>query len=59
MMGHHFGVPYHKELQRKIIIESLEHLVQAKKSGEIKFPPFTWAEARKEGIKIKKSMGLK
>jgi hypothetical protein len=59
MMGHHFGVPYHKELQRKIILEALEHLVEAKESGEIKFPPFTWIEARKEGIKIKKSLGLK
>jgi hypothetical protein len=59
MMGHHFGVPYHKELQRKIILDALEHLVEAKKSGEIKFPHLTWVEARKEGIKIKKSLGLK
>lgn len=59
MMGHHFGVPYHKELQRKIILEALEHLVEAKESGEIKFPNFTWVEARKEGIKIKKQLGLK
>jgi hypothetical protein len=33
--------------------------VEAKKSGEIKFPPLTWVEARKEGIKIKRSLGLK
>ena len=59
MMGHHFGVPYHKELQRKIILESLEHLMEAKDSGDIKFPPFTWAHARKEGIAIQKALGLK
>ncbi|WP_019416145.1 hypothetical protein [Paenisporosarcina sp. TG20] len=59
MMGHHFGVPYHKELQREIILEALDHLVEAKESGEVKFPPFTWAKARKEGIAIKRSLGLK
>jgi hypothetical protein len=32
-----------------VILEALEHLVEAKESGEIKFPPFTWVEARKEG----------
>ncbi|MFD1736865.1 hypothetical protein ACFSCX_09840 [Bacillus salitolerans] len=58
MMGHHFGVPYHKELQRNIITEALNHLVNAKESGEVKFLPFTWAKARKEGIKIKKSLGI-
>ena len=59
MMGHHFGVPYHKELQRKIILESLDHLVHAKESGEIRFPPLKWSTVRKEGIAIKKSLGLK
>lgn len=59
IMGHHFGVPHHKELQRQIILEALDHLVEAKESGEIKYPPLTWAKARKEGIAIKKSLGLK
>jgi hypothetical protein len=59
MMGHHFGVPHHKELQREIILETLQHLVEAKESGEVKFAPFKWAEARREGIAIKKSLGLK
>jgi hypothetical protein len=59
MMGHHFGVPHHKELQRKIIVEALDHLVQAKESGEVKYLPYTWAQARKEGIAIKKALGLK
>lgn len=59
MMGHHFGVPYHKELQREIILEALEHIVEAKESGEVKFPDFSWTKARKEGIAIKRSLGLK
>ena len=59
MMGHHFGVPYHKELQRRIIVEALDHLVEAEESGEIKYSPLKWAKARKEGIAIKKSLGLK
>ncbi|MFZ3589133.1 hypothetical protein ACOI1C_07545 [Bacillus sp. DJP31] len=59
MMGHHFGVPHHKELQRQITLEALDHLVKAKESGEISYPPFKWAQARKEGIAIMKSLGLK
>jgi hypothetical protein len=59
MMGHHFGVPHHKQLQRKIILEALDHLVKANESEEIRYPPFKWSEARKEGIAIKKSLGLK
>ncbi|AQQ53133.1 hypothetical protein B0X71_08515 [Planococcus lenghuensis] len=59
MMGHHFGVPYHKELQRRVILEALDHLVDAKESGEVKFPPLSWAKARKEGIAIKKALDIK
>lgn len=58
MMGHHFGVPHHKQLQRKIVLEALDHLVKAKESGEISYPPLKWSEARKEGKAIKKSLGL-
>ena len=56
MMGHHFGVPHHKELQRMIILEAFDHLVHAKESGEVRFLPLKWATARKEGIQIKKSL---
>lgn len=58
MMGHLFGVPYHKELQRTIILEALDHLVEATQSGEVRELPFKWAKARKEGIAIKKSLDL-
>ncbi|UOR10839.1 hypothetical protein [Halobacillus amylolyticus] len=56
MMGHHFGVPHHKQLQRDIILEALDHLVEAKESGELKFPPYKWSQARKEGKAIQKSL---
>ncbi|WP_170006139.1 hypothetical protein [Bacillus fonticola] len=59
MMGHHFGVPHHKELQRQIILEAFDHLTHAKDSGEVSYPSFKWAKVRKEGIAIKKSLGLK
>jgi hypothetical protein len=49
MMGHHFGVPFHRELQRRIVIAALDHLVSAQRRGEIHFFPMTWAQARQEG----------
>ena len=48
MMGHHFGVPHHTQLQRRVLLELLEHLRDARESGEIKFFDGTWAEARKQ-----------
>jgi hypothetical protein len=52
MMGHHFGVPFHRELQRRMILEALDHIVHARVSGEIRVVPVTWAQARKEGRAI-------
>ena len=49
MMGHHFGVPFHKELQRRIIIEALDFLTTAERSGDVKMLPIKWAQARQEG----------
>lgn len=59
MMGHHFGVPFHRELQRRLILECLDHLVNAQESGEIRTPPFTWAQARREGMAIERELGLR
>jgi len=52
MMGHHFGVPNHKELQRQIILLALEMLENSEQSGEIRHFPTTWAQARREGKEI-------
>ena len=56
MMGHHFGVPFHRELQRRMIFEALDHLVHARDSGEIRVVPVTWAQARKEGRAIEEQL---
>ncbi len=58
-MGHHFGVPFHRELQRRLILEALERLEQAGASGEIHGVPVTWAQARREGNVIEKRLGLR
>ncbi len=58
MMGHHFGVPFHRELQREIILTALAHIEKAEQSGEIIYFPKTWAEARKEGKEIEAKLDL-
>lgn len=57
MMGHHFGVPFHRELQRTIILEALTLIETAAESGEIKSLPIIWATARKEGKHIEARLG--
>ena len=52
MMGHHFGVPFHVELQKRIIREALGRIEVAETSGDIHYFPMTWATARKEGKEI-------
>ena len=56
MMGHHFGVPFHRQLQRRIILEALDRLATAEQSGDIHRIPITWAQARREGIAIERSL---
>jgi len=54
MMGHHFGVPFHTELQRRIILEALDFLTTARHSSEVKMLPIKWAQARQEGKEIER-----
>ena len=58
MMGHHFGVPFHKDLQRRIILEALNFITTAGQSGEIKMLSVKWAQARQEGKEIERKLGL-
>ena len=58
MMGHHFGVPFHRALQRRIILAALDRLTAAEQSGDIHPLPVTWAQARREGKAIERAMGL-
>ena len=57
MMGHHFGVPFHRALQRRIVLDCLDLLVTAERSGEIRTLPITWTEARREGADIERRLG--
>ncbi len=47
-MGHHFGVPLHTTLQRKVILEALQLLQTAETSGTIVTLPIKWADVRQE-----------
>ncbi|MDP9435386.1 MAG: hypothetical protein M3P93_09430 [Actinomycetota bacterium] len=53
-MGHHFGVPFHRALQRRVITEALDLLSTATESGTIVDPPLTWAVARREGLALER-----
>ena len=59
MMGHHFGVPFHKKLQRRIILDALDFLASAEQSGDIKMLLIKWAQARQEGKLIEEQFGIK
>lgn len=59
MMGHHFGVPFHQELQKRIIRAALSRITDAETSGDIHSFPMTWAEARLEGREIEMSLSLR
>ena len=56
-MGHHFGVPFHRSLQRRVILEALRHLTNASFSGEIHNIGVTWAEARREAARLTRQNG--
>lgn len=59
MTGHLFGVPFHGELQREIVLTALNRLTEAAQSGDIYFFPKTWAQARKEGKEIEQETARK
>ena len=48
-MGHHFGVPFHRELQRRVLFEALHVLESAKESGTIHDLIIKWSDVRREG----------
>jgi len=57
-MGHHFGVPFHKELQRRVLLEMLDALATASGPGFIRDVPIKWADVRREA-KTLTAQGLK
>ncbi len=56
MMGHHFGVPFHRQLQRRIILAALHLLETATTSGQVETLPLSWAQARREGKEIEAAL---
>ena len=57
-MGHHFGVPFHRELQRRVILEALSLIETATESGTIKDLPIKWSDVRREA-KVLTNQGQK
>ena len=47
-MGHHFGVPFHRDLQRRVILAALEMLETDVDPGTIVDLPIKWADVRRE-----------
>ena len=47
-MGHHFGVPFHRELQRRVLMEAFRTLKTAPESGTIQDLIIKWADVRRE-----------
>jgi hypothetical protein len=54
-MGHHFGVPHHTEVQRRVITGALDLVSTATHSGQIENLPLRWADVRREGLEIERS----
>jgi hypothetical protein len=54
-MGHHFGVPFHVEVQRQIILSALELIARASESGVILDLPLRWTDVRREGALLERS----
>jgi hypothetical protein len=47
-MGHHFGVPFHRDLQKRVLLEALDLLETMHVSGTIRDIPIKWADVRRE-----------
>jgi D-proline reductase (dithiol) PrdB len=47
-MGHHFGVPFHTGIQRKVILSALDAVQRIEQSGTIIELAIPWAEVRRQ-----------
>jgi len=57
-MGHHFGVPLHREVQRRVLFEAFNVLETATESGTIRDLIIKWADVRRDA-KILTDQGRK
>jgi hypothetical protein len=54
-MGHHFGVPFHRDVQRQIILSALDLITTASESGAILDLPLRWTDERREGALLERA----
>jgi D-proline reductase (dithiol) PrdB len=47
-MGHHFGAPFHTEIQRKVILAALDAVQMIEQSGTVIELAIPWAEVRRQ-----------
>ena len=47
-MGHHFGVPFHRDLQRRVVLAALGLLESSEQPGTILDLRIKWADVRRE-----------
>ena len=47
-MGHHFGAPFHSDLQRRVVLAALGLLESGNEPGTILDLGIKWAEVRRE-----------
>ena len=47
-MGHHFGVPFHADLQTRVITEALQLLESATEPGTIRQLDIPWTRVRRD-----------
>lgn len=57
-MGHHFGVPFHRDLQRRVVLAALDLLETSDEPGTMLDLPIKWADVRREA-KILTEQGRK
>jgi hypothetical protein len=47
-MGHHFGTPFHTQIQRRVILAAFEAVLTIEQSATIIDLPIPWAQVRRE-----------
>lgn len=47
-MGHHFGAPFHCDLQRRVLLEMLDVVAREQRPGTIRDLNIRWGDVRRE-----------
>lgn len=47
-MGHHFGVPFHRELQRRVLVEMFDMVENDSEPGTIRDLKIKWGDVRRQ-----------